>query len=81
MKTIVVTRKSLRDEWLKSSDLKKELPLSPGTMQTLRINGTLAYSRLGTTIFYKIDSIRAALEKGLIDNSLLREGSKLRKRL
>jgi hypothetical protein len=33
-------------KWLKSAEVRKLLKISPGTLQNLRINGTLAYTRL-----------------------------------
>jgi len=33
-------------KWLKSYEVKKMLGISPGTLQNLRINGTLSYTRL-----------------------------------
>lgn len=42
--------------WLKSHQVQRLLKISPGTLQTLRINGTLPYSKVGGTIFYdKVD--------------------------
>ncbi len=38
--------------WLKSSEVKELLNVSAGTLQNLRINGTLTYSKIGGTIFY-----------------------------
>lgn len=51
--------------WLKSHEVKQLLNISAGTLQNLRINGTLAYSKIGGTIFY--DSI--AINKILQTNS------------
>jgi hypothetical protein len=43
-------------EWLKSHQVQRLLKISPGTLHTLRINGTLPYSKVGGTIFYdKLD--------------------------
>jgi hypothetical protein len=44
-------------QWLKSSEVRKLLKISPGTLQNLRINGTLNYNRIGGTIYYKYDEI------------------------
>ena len=48
--------------WLKSSEVRKLLKISPGTLQNLRINGTLNYNRIGGIIYYKYDDIRKMLE-------------------
>ena len=51
--------------WLKSNEVKQLLNVSAGTLQNLRINGTLTYSKIGGTIFY--DSV--IIEKILQTNS------------
>lgn len=50
-------------QWLKSPDVRKMLRLSPGTLQTLRINGTLPYTKIGGVIYYAYDDIVKVLEK------------------
>lgn len=35
-------------QWLKSQDVRKLLNISPGTLQNLRINGTLRFTQVGT---------------------------------
>jgi hypothetical protein len=50
-------------EWLRSSEVRKMLGVSAGTLQNLRVNGTLPYSKLGSIVFYKRDEILKLLEK------------------
>jgi hypothetical protein len=50
-------------QWLKSSEVRKLLKISPGTLQNLRINGTLNYKRIGGIIFYKYDDIQKMLNQ------------------
>jgi len=67
-------RKTIREEiqgattpqptWLRSSKVKELLNISDSTLQNLRINGTLPAYKLGTTWFYRLDEIMAALEAG-----------------
>ncbi len=40
-------------KWLKSNEVRELLNISPGTLQNLRINGTLTYTRVGGIIFYE----------------------------
>ena len=40
-------------KWLKSNEVRELLNISPGTLQNLRINGTLLYTRVGGIIFYE----------------------------
>lgn len=44
-------------KWLKSSELRKILPVSAGTLQNLRVNGTLPYTKIGGVIFYDYDDV------------------------
>ncbi|RVT98416.1 DNA-binding protein [Mucilaginibacter limnophilus] len=49
-------------QWLKSDEVRKMLRISASTLQTLRINGTLSYSRVGRIMYYKRDDILKLLE-------------------
>lgn len=44
-------------QWLKSSEVRSLLKISPGTLQNLRINNTLKYKRIGGIIYYKYEDI------------------------
>ena len=50
--------------WLDSQDVMQALHISPRTLQTLRTNGTLPYSRIGSKIYY----LRGDILKILSDN-------------
>ena len=52
-------------KWLKSDEVKRLLKVSPGTLQTLRINGTLQYTKIGGIIYYDADHIRKTLQQNL----------------
>lgn len=45
--------------------ITKEDLKSPGTLQNLRINGTLNFTRIGSIIYYKQEDINKLLEGGL----------------
>ncbi|WP_162054707.1 helix-turn-helix domain-containing protein [Pontibacter pamirensis] len=47
---------------LKSAQVRKLLQISPATLQTLRINGTLPFTRIGGTIYYRSEDIERLLE-------------------
>jgi hypothetical protein len=51
-------------QWLKSNEVRKLLNISPGTLQNLRINGTLRYTKIGGMMYYKLDDIHKVLEGG-----------------
>ena len=48
-------------EWLDNQDVCRMLNISPRTLQTLRDNGTLAYSRINQKIYYKPQDVRRIL--------------------
>lgn len=50
-------------KWLRSSEVRKMLGVSPGTLQNLRINRVLTFSKVGGIVFYKYDDIISLLEK------------------
>lgn len=48
-------------EWLKSSEVRKMLGVSPGTLQNLRVTGKLPFSKVGRLIFYRQQDITKLL--------------------
>jgi hypothetical protein len=52
-------------KWLKTDEVKEVLRVSASTLQTLRINGTLTYSKLGGIIYYDYEHIENILKKNL----------------
>ena len=48
--------------WLRSSEVRKLLGVSAGTLQNLRINGTLLFSKIGGIVYYKQEAIVKLLE-------------------
>ena len=57
-------------KWLKSYEVRKLLGISPGTLQNLRINGTLPYTKIGGVLFYDYEEIKKMIEKNQIQNKL-----------
>ena len=51
-------------QWLKSAEVRKMLNISPGTLQNLRINGTLRFTKIGGMMYYKLEDINRLLEGG-----------------
>lgn len=49
-------------EWLKSADVMQLLSCSPGTLQNLRVNGTLPFTKMGGTIYYSRLDVMKVLE-------------------
>ncbi len=50
-------------KWLKSHQVQRMLGISPGTLQNLRINGTIPYTKIGGVIFYSLDDINAIMHR------------------
>lgn len=49
--------------WLRSSEVKKLLNISAGTLQNLRNDGILNYTRVGGTLYYNYKDIEEMLKK------------------
>lgn len=56
-------------EWLKSFEVRKMLGISPGTLQQMRINGTLEFTQLGGLIYYRYEDIIKTMEKNKRKNT------------
>ena len=65
LKTILKIASEPQKKWLKSEEVKKLLKVSPGTLQTLRINGTLQYTKLGGIIYYDFEHIEKMMKQNL----------------
>jgi len=69
-------------KWLRTNELVRFLRLAPSTLQTMRNNGILPYTKLGNVIFYDAAEVRRMLEKKSKPRSTPPKGSsKKRKRL
>lgn len=55
-------------KWLKSPEVKELLGISSGTLQNLRINGTLPYTKVGGVLYYDYEEIMNVMEKNKIQN-------------
>ena len=64
VKQIIKLGQGQSKQWLKSVEVRKLLDISPGTLQNLRINGTLSYSKIGGMMYYKLEDIHKLLEGG-----------------
>ena len=56
-------------KWLRSRDVREMLGISHGTLQNLRINGTLPYTKVGGVIFYDQGDINHMIESNRVDNA------------
>ncbi|MDB5006047.1 MAG: transcriptional regulator [Mucilaginibacter sp.] len=62
LKQIMQPGQGQSKKWLKSSEVRKMLNISPGTLQNLRINGTLRFTKIGSIMYYKLEDINKILE-------------------
>ena len=46
-------------EWLDSNDVCRLLGISPRTLQTMRENGTLAYTKISHKVYYRPEDVKA----------------------
>ncbi|HVT86692.1 MAG TPA: helix-turn-helix domain-containing protein [Chitinophagaceae bacterium] len=67
LKNLLHTKPQKQKQWLKSSEVRQMLKISPGTLQNLRVNGTLSFTKIGGTIFYNYDDIEAMIENNKVE--------------
>jgi hypothetical protein len=53
-------------KYLKSSEVMDLLQVSPGTLQNLRINGTLPYTKVGGIIYYDAEEIQGVMNSNRV---------------
>ncbi|NQY31113.1 MAG: helix-turn-helix domain-containing protein [Flavobacteriaceae bacterium] len=69
IKEIVINQSGVKiKKWMKSKEVRELLSVSAGTLQTLRINGTLPYSKIGGVIYYDYSEIVKVFEEHKIHN-------------
>lgn len=49
-------------KWLKSYEVREMLGISPGTLQSMRTNRTIPFTKMGGLIFYDYDDIIKLME-------------------
>lgn len=57
-------------QWLKSNEVRKILNISPGTLQNLRINGTITYTKIGGILYYSSADLDKLLESNKVEASV-----------
>lgn len=63
LKEIIGDKKETNDrQWLKSAEVRKMLNISAGTLQNLRINGTLPFRKIGGSMYYNRSVIEKIME-------------------
>ena len=67
LKEIFNSKSEPTKQWLKSNEVRKLLNISPGTLQNLRINGTLSYTKIGGTMYYAYVDIEKVLNNNKVE--------------
>ena len=62
IKDLLIPKIETHTAWLRSGQVRKLLNISPGTLQILRIKGTLRSSKVGKIFYYKHEDIISLLE-------------------
>lgn len=58
------------EDWLDGNEVRKLLKISERTLQTLRSNGTLAYSKVGGKLYYRRQDLQKALANNYLTNKI-----------
>ncbi|WP_431134770.1 helix-turn-helix domain-containing protein [Psychroserpens mesophilus] len=66
----------LKDSWLDNQDVLQMLHISKRTLQTLRANGTLPYSRIKGKFYYKVSDIEQLLQDNYYNHNFKCHGNK-----
>ena len=71
IKTIIKNQGTQKlKKYLKSSEVMELLQVSPGTLQNLRINGTLPFTKVGGIIYYDAQDIQKVMEDNRVHYGL-----------
>ncbi|GIZ09034.1 helix-turn-helix domain-containing protein [Flavobacterium sp. UMI-01] len=70
LKEILQSKPEQSKQWLKSNEVRKLLNISPGTLQNLRINGTISYTKIGGILYYSSADLDKLLEANKVDASV-----------
>ncbi|MHA7831822.1 helix-turn-helix domain-containing protein [Flagellimonas sediminis] len=54
-------------KWIKSGEVRELLGIAPGTLQNLRLNGTLTYSKIGGLLYYDHVQIMELLDENTVN--------------
>jgi hypothetical protein len=68
LKEIINSKPQQTKQWLKSNEVRKLLNISPGTLQNLRINGTLSYTKIGGIMYYNHSDIDKLLNRNKVSS-------------
>lgn len=59
----LLNENSEKPAWIKSGEVRQLLKISKSTLQLLRMNGTLSFSKIGNMYYYSYEDICKLLKK------------------
>ena len=62
MKKLIKGGEKINEKWCKTRDVCKLLDCSPGTIQNLRMNGSIEFTKIGGSLYYSMESINKIME-------------------
>lgn len=62
IKQILNEKTNAPKKWLKSSEVRKMLNISTGTLQSLRVNGSLPCTKVGGTNYFSLTDIELLMK-------------------
>jgi len=66
----------LKDTWIDNQGVLQTLHISKRTLQTLRTNGTLPYSKVKGKFYYKVADIEQLLQDNYYNHNFKQDGNK-----
>ena len=60
---LIIGNSTTQKEWLRSSEIMEMLSISSGTLQSLRINRDIPFTKMGGTLYYERAEVVKALNK------------------
>ena len=65
-----------KDNWIDNQDVMQTLHISKRTLQTLRTNGTIPYSKIQGKFYYKMYDIEKILQDNYYNHNFKKNGNK-----
>jgi hypothetical protein len=69
LNTMFNSKPQQQKQWLKSNEVRKLLNISSGTLQNLRVNGTLTYTKIGGILYYSSIDLEKVIETNKVEAS------------
>ena len=60
---LIIGNSTTKKDWLRSSEVMEMLSISYGTLQNLRINRDIPFTKMGGTLYYETSEVVKALNK------------------